>query len=289
MTFSRLLSVAMLLVAAAGLAGCSRLGAFDAVIPKDGGTRLVAQGLSYGPDRRQNLDIYAPASSARPAPVIVFVYGGSWNSGSRDEYGFVGRAFASRGYVTVIFDYRLVPAIRYPVFVEDSAKALAWVYRNIRAHGGDPRRLFLAGHSAGAYNAVMVALAPEFLAAEGLDPGVIRGVAGLSGPYDFLPLDVDETREAFKGTTDLERTQPVRRIRSANRVPPMLLAHGDADTLVFPRNTRALASALRRHGHRVEEKYYPDVDHVGTLLSLAKPLRDRAPALDDIVAFFGRL
>ncbi len=280
--FLFLLAIPLLLAPAA----CSRLGAFNAVIPKDGGAKLAASGIAYGPDPRQKLDIYAPTDPASVRGVIAFNYGGSWNSGARGEYGFVGKAFASRGYVTVIFDYRLVPRFRYPVFVEDTAKAVAWTHRNIAAYGGDPRKLYVVGHSAGAYSAMMVTVAPEFLAAEGLSPSIIRATAGLSGPYDFLPLDVDETREAFKGVGNLERTQPVNRVARGQAAPPILLLHGEADDLVYPRNTRALAAALKRTGHEVRVKFYPGVDHVGTLLAISRPLRDKAPVIDDVLDFF---
>lgn len=282
--FAALAAVPLFLLTAAG---CSRLGAFNAVIPKDGGVTVAARGVAYGTDPRQKLDIYAPATG-KSKGVIVFFYGGSWNSGAKSEYSFAGRALASRGFTSVVFDYRLVPKFRYPAFVEDGAKAVAWAYRNIGSYGGDPNRIFLVGHSAGAYNEMMVALDPEFLRAEGLKPTIIKAVAGLSGPYDFLPLDVDETREAFKGVADLPSTQPVNRVKRGQYAPPMLLVHGDADTLVYPRNTKALAAALRKNGHAAEEKYYPEVDHVGTLLALSRPLRDRAPVLDDVVRFLER-
>lgn len=264
--------------------GCSRLGVFNAVIPKDGGVTVAAKGVAYGPEPRQKLDVYAPSGGSSKG-VVVFFYGGSWNSGERGDYGFAARAFASRGYTSVVFDYRLVPEVRYPVFVEDSAKVVAWVHRNIGTYGGDPDRIFLVGHSAGAYIEMMVAVSPEFLRAEGLKPQTIKAVAGISGPYAFLPLAVDETREAFKGVADLPATQPVNRVARGQYAPPMLLVHGEADTLVYPRNTKQLAAALRKNGHSVEEKYYPGVDHVGTLLSLSRPLRDRAPVLDDVVHF----
>lgn len=266
--------------------GCSTLGVFDTLVPKDGGARLVGGNLTYGPESRQRLDVYAPDDNIRPSGILVFVYGGSWSSGSKDDYGFVGRAFAARGYVTIIFDYRLVPEVRYPAFVEDSAKAVAWAYRNAGRYGSDLQRLYLMGHSAGAYNAAMVALAPEFLRAEGLSPTVIRAFAGLSGPYDFLPLDVEASRAAFAGVEKLGATQPVNRVSRGSFAPPMLLVTGDADDTVLPRNTKNLAAVLRDTGHRVEEIYYPGVDHAGTLLAIARPLRGRAPVVDDIVRFF---
>lgn len=267
-------------------AGCSQLGAFNAVMPKDGGAARIARDIAYGPGQRRLLDVYAPSPARTDAPVVVFFYGGSWSSGDKDDYGFAARALASRGFVTVVFDYRLVPGIRYPVFVQDSAKAVAWAYRHAANYGGDARRLFVVGHSAGAYNAAMVALAPEFLGAEGLSPRIVKAAVGLSGPYDFLPLDVDETREAFKGVVDLKSTQPINRVTGG--APPMLLISGDADTTVYPRNTKALAGALKRRGVPVETRYYPGQGHAGTLLALARPLRGRTPVLDDLVDFLSR-
>ncbi|UDL87778.1 alpha/beta hydrolase [Mesorhizobium sp. PAMC28654] len=246
----------------------------------------MAHNVAYGPDPRQTLDIYAPAGGVKDARTIVFVYGGSWNSGNKEDYSFAAKAFASRGFVTAVFDYRLVPQVRYPAFVEDSAAAVAFVYRHAPAYGGDPKRLYLVGHSAGAYNAMMVALAPRFLAGQGLSNTIIRAVAGLSGPYDFLPLDVDATRRAFGGVSDLKSTQPLNQVLKGRFAPPVLLATGDADDLVYPRNTVALAARLRSTGHEVEERHYPGVDHKGTLLSISRPLRGRAPVLEDIIAFF---
>jgi len=267
------------------LVGCSTLGTFNAIAPKDGGSYLESSGLVYGSDPRQKLDIYRPREASGPVPVIVFVYGGSWNSGDRGAYGFVGRALADRGYVTIVIDYRLVPNVRYPTFVEDTAKAVAWTYRNVAAHGGDPEQLYLVGHSAGAYNAMMVALAPRYLGAEGLKPSIVKAAVGISGPYDFLPLDVDETREAFKGVPDLAATQPVNLPIKGRYAPPILLLHGSADTLVYPRNSEALAAALRKTGHVVENRFYPGIDHVSTLLAISRPMRKRAPVVDDVVGF----
>jgi acetyl esterase/lipase len=267
------------------LAGCTELGAFNAIIPHDRAALRVAHDIAYGPDPRQTLDIYAPAGGGHGAKIIVFVYGGSWNSGDKKDYSFVAKAFASRGFVTAVFDYRLVPQARYPAFVEDSAAAAAFVYRNAAAYGGDPASLYLVGHSAGAYNAMMVALAPRFLAGQGLSNAIIKAAVGLSGPYDFLPLDVDATRQAFAGVSDLKSTQPLNQVRKGRFAPPVMLATGDADDLVYPRNTVALAARLRDTGHAVEEKHYAGVDHTGTLLSISRPFRGKAPVLDDIIAF----
>lgn len=268
-------------------AGCSKLAVFDTFVPYDASAKLAATEIAYGPDTRNRLDIYQPANRTAANPVLFFVYGGSWNSGDKDDYGFVGHAFAAAGYVTVIADYRLVPEVRFPGFVADGAKALAWINGNIAGYGGDPDRIFLAGHSAGAYNVMMLALDRTFLSAEGLPADLVKGAAGLSGPYDFLPLAVASTKAAFGNAGDLEQTQPVTHVTS--RSPPIFIATGDADRLVRPKNTRALASRLRAVGTRHQTRIYPGVDHAGTLLALSRPLRTETPVLADIVDFFSRL
>jgi acetyl esterase/lipase len=277
---------ALILFALLVVSACSPLGVYNSLVPKDSGVTVAASGVAYGAGPRQRLDVYRPEGASRG--VVVFIYGGSWNSGSRGEYSFVGKAFAAQGYTTVIPDYRLVPQVRYPVFVQDAAKAVAWAYRNAGAFGADPQRLFVSGHSAGAYSAMMVALAPEFLRAEGLSANVIRGVAGLSGPYDFLPLDARATKEAFGGASDLASTQPVNRAASGMGTNAIFLGHGEADTLVDPRNSRKLAERLRGAGKTVDVRFYAKVDHPGTLLAIARNRRDETPVLADMIAFFDR-
>ena len=264
-------------------AGCAPLTVIDTVIAKDGGSRLVAADIAYGPDPRHKLDLYAPAAAGGPTPVLVFVYGGSWNSGSKSDYSFVGRAFASRGYTVAVIDYRLVPAVVFPAFIEDAARALRWTHDHVAEHGGDPRRIHILGHSAGAYNVMMVTLDPRYLAGVGLSPRLLASAAGLAGPYDFLPLDVDATKAAFGSAPNLPATQPIAFAR--RDAPPIFLATGDADDTVFPRNTRALADRLRRAGAHPVEKTYPGVGHPGILLSIALPFRHKAPVLDDLDAF----
>ena len=280
----------LLLPAMLGLSGCSSLGVLNAVLPKDSGSTLAASDVAYGEDSRQKLDVYAPTDGPATAKrdVVVFVYGGSWDNGSRSNYSFAGRAFAARGYLTVIGDYRLVPDHPYPDFVQDTASVVAWAHRNAARFGGDPDRIFLVGHSAGAYNAAMVAFAPSFLQAEGVSPQVVKGFAGLAGPYDFVPLDADASIAAFGHLkpSELRLSQPVNRIASGTYAPPAFLATGADDTTVRPRNTEQLAKVLRDNGHPVETKIYPDLGHASLVLALSRPLRGKAPALEDVVAFF---
>lgn len=214
------------------------------------------------------------AASTDATPVVVFFHGGSWRSGDPDDYGFVARALVPQGYTVVLAGYRLVPGGEYPAMLEDTAAAIVWARQNIARYGGDPEAIFVAGHSAGAYNAVQVALEPQWLGRAGLQTSVIKGVIGLSGPYDFLPLDSDSTKAAFGRADPLASTQPVNHVRAD--APPMLLIHGEKDTLVKPRNTRKLAAEIGRAGGAATAVYFPAMDHNAPLLALASPWRGSA-------------
>lgn len=246
-----------------------------------GGARDVA----YGPHRRQRMDIYSPQGGGdTPKPVVFFIYGGSWANGAKETYSFVGDALSARGFITVIADYRLVPEIRFPVFIEDGALALRYVRDNIARFGGAPRDLHLMGHSAGAYNAMMLTLDRRYLAAVGMRAGDIRSTIGLSGPYDFLPFDIDVTKEAFGNARDPAQTQPISFVR--RDAPPIFLATGSDDTTVLPRNSERLALALRKAGAQsVSLKIYPGLGHAGTATALSRLLQWQAPILNDAVAF----
>ena len=268
----------------AAVAAFSALAVFNAVVPVDRGVERVAEGEAYGPDPRQKLDVYRPVKHGGGLPVLVFCYGGAWNSGERALYDFAGRAFAAAGFLTIVFDYRLVPDHRFPVFVEDTAAAMAWASRNAARFGGDGGRLFLAGHSAGAYNVALATLDPRYLAAHGLEPGVVGGVAVLAGPFDFLPLDGPSTIEAFGQWPDLPETQPVNAV--TGEAPPFLLITGDADRTVYPRNSRRLADRLTDSGVEARLVVLQGMGHADVLTSIAWPLRWRAPVLDLVTGFF---
>jgi acetyl esterase/lipase len=261
-------------------AACSPLGAFNALVPMDRGARLAASGLPYGEGPRRTLDIYVPRHSDGPRPVIVFFYGGSWSSGARQGYAFVGRALAARGFVTVVPDYRLVPEATYPGFVEDGAAAVRWVRANAKTYGGDGDRIVLAGHSAGAYIAAMLATDGRWL---GKDRAAVRGLAGLAGPYDFAPFTVGASRAAFGAWPNPAETQPVTHADAG--APPALLLTGAEDTTVRPRNSESLAAKLRAAGVAVEVKSYSEVGHIGILTAIARPFRGKAPVVEDMTEF----
>ena len=268
------------------LAGCSPLKTFNMLTPKDGGTARVVKDARFAGGERGRLDVYAPRDIAAETrlPVIVFFYGGSWREGDKDGYEFAGRALAAQGFVVVVPDYRLVPEVRFPDFLEDGAAAIRWVRTNIRAHGGDPDRIVLTGHSAGAYNAAMLSLDPRWL---GADRAAVKGFAGIAGPYDFLPLDTEVTKETFGAAENLEATQPVR--FASRDDPPALLLAAAEDDLVLASNSVALAMALGEAGVPVETRVYEDVGHVGILTALSRLLRGKAPVVRDIADFARRV
>jgi acetyl esterase/lipase len=265
-----------------GLSACSPLSVINAVSP---GNALQADAdVAYGLKARQRLDVYRPASASNSSPVIVFFYGGNWNKGDRADYAFVGRALAKRGFVVVIPDYSLYPDVRYPEILADSAAAVAWTVREIKNYGGDASRLFVMGHSAGAYNAAMVALDPALLAKAGVKPGVVRGFIGLAGPYNFLPVENVDTRPVFNFPNTPLESQPINHVSAAS--PPALLIAANKDDMVNPaRNTGALAKKFRADGVPVREVYLDRVNHVTLVGSLATPLHKLAPTLDIVQAF----
>ena len=271
-------------IASALAAACAPLSLFAALTPKDPAARS-ARNVAYGPQPRQRLDVYGPhrGKGQAAAPIAVFFYGGSWDSGRRQDYNWVGQALASRGFVTVVPDYGLYPQVRYPGFLEDGARAVRWAQDHATEFGGDPDRIVLVGHSAGAYNAAMLALDPRYLTAAGVDPTHVKALAGLSGPYDFLPLTDPIAERTFGEAQDLPATQPTRFVTAAS--PPAFLATGEADTMVYPRNTVKLAARLRSAGVEVEERHYPGIDHVRMVLALSRPFRGRAPVLDEMTRF----
>lgn len=276
------ITAALLLPLALG--ACSPLKTLNALSAADSHTRVPD--VAYGPLPRQRLDIYRPAGSAPEGgwPVAVFFYGGSWNRGERNEYGFVGAALASKGVLTLVADYRLYPEVRYPDFLADSAQALAWGLGNAAAQGGNPRRVFVMGHSAGAYNAAMLALDARWLGATGHAPRELAGFIGLAGPYDFLPMTNPDAQPVFFHPNYPPDTQPLAFAGPAS--PRSFLAAGRSDALVDPeRNTEALAGRLSASGVPVVLRRYERANHVTLVGAFGLPLRWLAPVLDDVAAF----
>ncbi len=273
------------------LASCSAPGLLTSIngfVPGDGNARLAASGIAYGPGDRHRLDVWTPGRPAAGArlPVVIFFYGGGWVSGSRQDYGFAGSAFAGKGFVTIIPDYRLVPGVHFPAFVQDGALAVKWARDHAAEYGGDPNQITLAGHSAGGYNAAMLALDRHFLRDVGVDPKIVRAAALLAAPLDFYPFTDVRSRDALGQWPRPAETQPISFARADG--PPLFLAAGTADTVVRPRNSKALAARLQALGAPVELKLYSGKGHVDLAKALSKPFRRSVPVLADSAAFLHR-
>ncbi len=276
--------VVLPVVALVSLAACSPTATLNALASSN--THSFSGGVAYGPLARQKLDIYQPTSAA-PAdgwPTMVFFYGGSWNSGERATYRFVAEALAARGVLMLVADYRLYPEVRYPEFLDDSALALAFGLKESVRLGGNPKRLFVMGHSAGAYNAAMLALDARWLAPTGHTPDELAGWIGLAGPYDFLPMTNVAAQPVFFHPNYPPGTQPLEHANPG--APRTFLGAAISDKLVNPqRNTVALANKLQAANVPVTLKLYERVNHVTLAGAFAGPLRWLAPVRDDVVAF----
>lgn len=266
--------------------GCSAVDALNRLAPEAG--IATTRGLAYGTGQRRVLDVYRP-TDARGAPIVVFFYGGSWQEGERADYAFVARALAQAGIVVVVPDYRVFPEVRFEGFMRDAASAVAWTRKRAESFGGDPNRLLVMGHSAGAHMAAMLALDPRWLAAQGLAPrGVIAGVVGLAGPYDFLPTR-DPILQTIFGTQPGSppeagrETQPINFVDGRN--PPMFLGAGSIDTTVLPRNTKNLAARFEAAGGPVTTRIYSGLGHRTLLGVLSQPLGFAASVRRDVTHF----
>ena len=274
-----------LLVAAAGsllLPGCSALGALDAFVPRD--SYEGRAGLRYGTLPRQQLDAYLPLQRSSATPLVVFFYGGSWTTGDRGDYRFVGEALASQGVAALVADYRLSPAVRWAEILGDCAQATAWARNNAAQLGCSRERLFVMGHSAGAYNAAMVALDGRWLQRHAMQPRELAGWIGIAGPYDFLPISDAASRVAFDWPNTPADSQP---IVHASRDDPraLLLAPVDDRTVDPRRNTLGLAQKLRDAGVPVRAQLLEGVNHATIIGALARPLSNLAPVRQEVLGF----
>ena len=277
---ARILGCALL---AGVLGGCSGL-LFTGMNSLSGDSRLkTSEGVEFDAAHDLALDVYTPENASK-APVVVFFYGGNWRNGERAQYRWVGEALAREGVVAVLPDYRKFPATGLDGFMTDAASAVAWAHAHAAEHGGDPARIVLMGHSAGAHLAALLATDARWLGAQQLKPKDLCGVVGLAGPYDFLPLTSASLREIFGGDrAEQLRSQPTHFVDGDE--PPMLLLHGAADTTVGQHNTENLARALKQAGVPADVRIYPELKHVGMLLALSGRFAKDAPVTADSLMF----
>lgn len=263
---------------------CSPVKVLNSLVPESGYEPVSA--VEYGSHQRQKLDIYLPKTTQKSdtlKKVIIFYYGGNWDSGERAEYKFAAEALVSLGYIVVVPDYRVYPDVLFPELMADPVSAAKWVKTNIKKYHGDANKVFLAGHSAGAHIVVMMAINPDYLAVKSLKPSDFAGVIGLAGPYDFLPLKSDRLKTIFGPAAEQWKSQPINFVDGKN--PPLLLAVGMKDGTVWPRNSINLAKKINEKNGQVELVEFANYSHVEMVAKLAKPLRGNGELLKQIAAF----
>ena len=243
---------------------------------------MQSAGLAYGADARQRLDVYRARGRRTPAPVVVFLYGGRWRSGERRDYVLLGNALARRGWVVVVPDYRVHPAVRFPAWVEDGARAVRWARDNAARFGGDPTRLVVVGHSAGAHTTALLALDERYLRGAGLPVRAVRGFASLAGPVDttWTAPDVQRLMGPPEGWP---ASYPYNFVDGTEQ--PLLLLHGASDGAVGVGNSARLAERIRTRGGCVRLRVYRGTGHVGIVLGLAVPGLGSAAAMRELQAF----
>lgn len=284
----RLLKGGLAVSLLSALVGCTSLDVLNAVTGSPASQAVV---LSYGDSSRQKIDVYPmPKGNPHARPMVVFFYGGSWATGSRADYAFVARGFGEAGYVVAIVDYRLTPEVTYPEFVKDSAAAVRLLIDRAPEFGADANKIILAGHSAGAYNAFMVAMDERWL--ESSYRKRIRGVIGLSSPVNFLPIQMPEAQLAFNWPNTPRDTQPIEHIHEDS--PPILLLSANRDPLVNPAmNSRPMAQRLREKGVPVELYEFDGplgiINHANLVATLSPRFRFAAPTLQKSFEFINRV
>lgn len=261
-------------------AACSPLRVAQGFLGGDHFTRTT--NLEYGGAAPKRLDVYRPRARSGPFPVVVFLYGGRWQHGSRNDYQLLGSAFTQRGFVVVVPDYRMYPDAVFPAWVEDAAQAVRWAHQNIHRFGGDSAQLYVVGHSSGAHSAVMLALDEHYLRDVGLPARAVRGFVSLAGPVDTTWTDPDV--QALMGPRDAwPSTYPRTYIDGTES--PLLFLHGSSDKTVSPSNSIRLAARISARGGCARAVVYPGVGHVEIVVALSEPRLGIAPVLNDVISF----
>ena len=222
--------------------------------------------IPYAEENRQRLDLYLPAEPASAAPVFLFLHGGGFREGDRAHYGFVAESFSKHGIVTAVASYRLADSHHYPAQAEDARAAVEWIWRHAAEYGGDPESIYVGGHSAGGILAADLGTDRSWMAASGIPARALRGIAPISGVYDFR-TDWPGYVTAYAPTPELRtRASPLAVLQDP--VPNAVVAAGSAEASIVPA-ARDLAAALSGHGVRTKTLILPGENHRDTVASLA--------------------
>jgi len=238
----------------------SEIGAKYHVRVQELGAGIMGESFTYGDDPYQEVAVFAA-----PEPngtVVAFMHGGGWTNGYKEWMAFMAPPLTAAGITFVSIGYRLAPAVTWPAGVEDAASGIAWVYKNIAAHGGDPERIFVGGHSAGGHQAAWLAVRSDWQTAAGVPANVIRGALPVSGVYDFTEGNGMPANPRFLGE-DAGNDTDASPIHTIMNTPPFLMAWGDRDFPHLIVQAEKMALALQDAGGQVEALSLTDCDHLG--------------------------
>ena len=267
---------------------CLSLGATIAAMPLGAAPPValrVLRDIPYTPGpaadpRLQTLDLYLPEGKSN-FPTILFIHGGGLMRGDKLPDGFHALVdfFAAQGIGVASANYRLSPAAKHPAHVQDVARAFAWLHQNAAQYQMDRNRLFVVGHSAGAYLVALLALNKDFLTAEGLSPQAIRGVAALSGGYDRIntrgAAGAPSNPEPIYGTRDralLRPSSPAHLVGTDKQIPPFLITYTDHDLYGVAEQGRRFYSLFLRHKLAADLFVVSDRDHYNQIPGIGRPL-----------------
>ncbi|WP_189580150.1 alpha/beta hydrolase [Litorimonas cladophorae] len=272
--------LALLLAAGIGVAACAPVTVLNGITPSSSFDKT--KNVVFGDGERDTLDIYRAEDPKAGAPVLMFVHGGSWDSGSKDMYKFLAEGFTREGYDIVLPNYRLYPEATFPNFLEDNAAAVAYTAKEFAG-----RPIVLMGHSAGAYNVLMLGLRDEFLAMEGVELCTsVAGIVSLAAPTGIVPLESERLIQIFPERFEGEDAALN---NVSNPMPPLFLGHGESDTTVYPENSKALAEKVVARGGQATVEVYPGQSHTDVVKVLSRHFDGGTTLKADIVTFIDGL
>ena len=277
---NRIKSLILCLAAATALSSCAPVSILNGITPASTFDRT--KNVAFGEWERDKLDIYRAEDPKPDSPVLMFIHGGSWDSGSKNIYKFLAEGFTLSGYDIVVPNYRIYPDASFPNFLEDNAKAVAFTAKTF-----PDRKIALIGHSAGGYNVLMLGLRDEYLRDAGVDRcDVIAGVVGLAAPTGIVPLESPRLIEIFP---DRFTGQDAVLNNVSGPSPALFLGHGESDTTVFPKNSTALAEKVEARGGIAEVEVYPGQSHTDVVKVLSRHFDGDTNLKADIVNFIDGL
>lgn len=272
--------IAAFFAAAATLAACAPVSILNGITPSSSFAKT--KNVSYGDAKYEVLDVYRSEKPKADAPVLVFIHGGSWDSGSKNIYKFLAEGFTRSGYDIVVPNYRLYPEAKFPNFLHDNAKAVAHTQKTFPG-----RKIVLIGHSAGAYNVLMLGLRDEYLAGAGVDRcAAIAGIVGLATPTGVVPLESARLIEIFP---DKFTGEDAVLNNVTGPAPALFLGHGEKDTTVYPISSTTLAEKVVARGGKATAEVYPGQNHIDVVKILSRHFDDNATLKADIVKFIDAL